>query len=510
MKTNKILGMIALSVFAIACTQEAPEKDTTPAKLLSFGFYAEDNAELLEKDYVATIGEENSIIIRLPEGARTSEALVARVEAGEKDVVKIDGEEAADGKITVNPLHPIDVIVTNTVSNLSAAYEIKVGKFLGYTLNKIATYEESGYTLSAYAYMEINPKDGMPYIAYYRKKEAGEDDTNTYNYQASVTKWNGTGFEFVGKSGFSGEETDAQVYRPTLCFDKDGVPYVVYVDKANGTRLSAKVFSGNSWKTLGSLGFGISDSDKSNTSYEPLIFCNGSNVYAFYPGSVKTESSYRVLSEAVYSGSDWTVNVKPGTPDSSKPYIRSRAVSVGDATYMISAFNGVYYLFKYENGTSEIIINNGCEGSTHFTSISIDADSQGNLYSLLVDKVDSDAYNINLYKYDLENKTMLAIARVPGITVSAMGGVYQDFAVNPVDGTIAAMYIDSNKNLFFGSLDQDSGRFDEFVQVGETTVNQTHVYIDFAPDGTGYAAVVNADKKIDLYKVQKEDDILPE
>jgi hypothetical protein len=103
MKLNRLIlaAFAALAVFA--CNKPEPEKepepkDTTPAELKSFALLKADNADILTEDVtVETIAP--TMVVRIP-GGGAGKTLVAAVTAGENDVIKANGKEAVDGKIT--------------------------------------------------------------------------------------------------------------------------------------------------------------------------------------------------------------------------------------------------------------------------------------------------------------------------------------------------------------------------------------------------------------------------
>lgn len=517
MKRIYYFGTLALAsvLLCTSCENEPKEKDLTPGKLLSVGFYEEDNDKLLAKDYVTPVTEESTIIIRLPEEARKSNTLVARFETEEGNIVRYNEEEAVEGKLTVNPAHPIDIVVTNTDSNISTAYEIKVGKFLGVYLKKLTTYSEPGMSMDADIYMKINPSDNKPYISYSRKETV--EGSTTYS-QASVIKWNGTSFEFVGKTGFTGEPTDKKAYLPTIHFDKNGTPFVIYVDNKSGAAITVMKFNGNAWDIVGNAGFG----EKSNTGISlfpyPMLVFNGAagTPVAVTYSNLKGDNQYRMMVSEL-SGNTWEMSQKSDTPTLGKDFFygRSNSVRIGNKYYVLAAFNkGGYYLYEYENGQWQTAVSAFAGENSHLGSVPVDVDKDGNIYALLADIPESD-YVISLYKADLENKTFVQVANQIS-TVGASENLFQDLAINPVDGRIVALYSNKGETTaawqpYFGYIDSDTGLWSEFVvcDTAIPSVKKTFAYIEYAADGTGYAALSSSDG-IEFYQIATEDDILPE
>ena len=134
MKTLKFIAIAGfVAIMSVSCQEKPPveegENSQASAELVSFGFYLEDNADLIDKDYIASSLSQETVI-RIPDGG-SGKTLVARLEVGENDEALVNGESPVDGKISVDATYPIDVVVTDSESGLSSAYVIKVGKILG-------------------------------------------------------------------------------------------------------------------------------------------------------------------------------------------------------------------------------------------------------------------------------------------------------------------------------------------------------------------------------------------
>ena len=500
----KVTRFIAIAGFAAmlfaACEQVKPNADdtTSPAELLSFGFYAEDNESLLDKDYVASVISEETII-RIPDGG-AGKTLVARVEVGDNDVATVNESEVVDGKVTVDATYPIDIIVTDSESGLSSAYVVKVGKILGLEMTPLLTYTEPDATLSGRFHMQINPEDGQPYIAYLSEKTDKEN-------QVSVIRWTGSSFEAVGALGFTEGADGSRARYPSIAFDNDGKPVVAARYDGNpDNEMSVYTYSG-SWSMLGHT------SEEASSLYEPTVFVSPSDNYpvVMYLGN-NVLKHMMVVSK--YDGSAMTtataMSPSPAVDGSTGAFSRTRAVKVGDAVYVLAVFNGAgYWLYKYENNSWTAVIQKFYETNTHFTCISLKADGQGNLYAMFAaDNETTGDYKIKLYKVDLENATFIPVGS-PIASCTARTSVYFDFAVNPVNGQIAAVQIGSEDDgIYFGYIDQETGDWEEFVKVGSKTAGD-YPYIGFSADGKGYAAF-STDDGIDLFSVGTEEDILPE
>jgi hypothetical protein len=88
---------------------------------------------------------------------------------------------------------------------------------------------------------------GLPYVAF-RDKQNG--------YKASVMKFDGTTWNYLGMAGFStpGPNPFGAAFI-TLTLDHNDVPYIAYSDDVNDGKATVQKFNGTTWEFLGSPGF---------------------------------------------------------------------------------------------------------------------------------------------------------------------------------------------------------------------------------------------------------------
>ena len=506
MKTLKFIAIAGfVAIMSVSCQEKPPveegENSQASAELVSFGFYLEDNADLIDKDYIASSLSQETVI-RIPDGG-SGKTLVARLEVGENDEALVNGESPVDGKISVDATYPIDVVVTDSESGLSSAYVIKVGKILGAEMVPITVYNEANTDLAGNIDMKVNPSDGAPYIVYLRSATDKEN-------QLSVIKWNGTAFDPVGKLGFTETASGERVRIPAINFDNNGNPIVAARYDGNpDSEMSIYSYSGT-WNMLGYT------SEEANSSAEPTVFVNPISNYPVvcYYGN-NAYKRQMVVSE--YNGSSMStatpMSPAPTVDGSVGAYGRSRAVTVDNTVYVLTAFNQAgYWLYKYENNSWSSIIESYMSVNSHYGCIAMKADGAGNLYAMFADNSSGENYNVQLYKIDVENKSFTPVGNVIA-SCTARGTVYFDFGINPVSGQIVVVFRGdtvtlTDKGIYFGYI-ESTGLWSDFVKVGNYTETDDDMYVDYAPDGKGYAAV-STEEGLAFFGIQTEEDVLPE
>jgi hypothetical protein len=96
----------------------------------------------------------------------------------------------------------------------------------------------------------IDSGDGFKIYAAYKDIENGDGITVKKNDDSFSFNWSD-----VGTPGFSDGELDGSESVLDLELDKDGIPYVAFVDKANGKEITVMKYNGSEWEVVGSKGF---------------------------------------------------------------------------------------------------------------------------------------------------------------------------------------------------------------------------------------------------------------
>lgn len=221
--------------FANSCNKEKSQKNieisdvNSKARLLSYGFYKEDNVGL-KKDFIAQVQDE--IHLLLPEELDRS-GLVARFSVSDRDEVMVGGQIQESGKTSNDFSYPVDYIVHNKECNLSKLYTVEIGKLPSRKWMEAGIFTDGENSLKSLS-MCVNPKEGLPAFFLTRNQTVtvgeGEDSKQmsveagivaTYNDGEIVSNDNNLTFD-------ADNETLVRCRYPDITADKDGNIYVAY------------------------------------------------------------------------------------------------------------------------------------------------------------------------------------------------------------------------------------------------------------------------------------------
>jgi len=133
---------------------------------------------------------------------------------------------------------------------------------------------------------------GTPYVAY-------ASANATINDAATVMKFDGTSWEFVGIRGFSAGPVDSI----SLAFDLSGEPWVAYSDGAYSWKATVMRFDGSSWVNAGDPGFSPGAAGWTSIGFSQ----GGQAIVAFQDAG----NSFKA-SAMIYDGSTWSFLGTPG------------------------------------------------------------------------------------------------------------------------------------------------------------------------------------------------------
>lgn len=472
------------------------------AELLSVVFAKADNADLTEDVAPAEIASE--MLVRVPAAAFQKE-LIIKAAAGQNDVIKINGEVAADGSATVDTMFPIDITVTDEIAGTSTDYVVKVGKILSIVLKNVGSFQDG--TLDKTIDMRINPKDNLPYIVYGRKTDADE-----YK-RAALVKWDGNVFSAVGD--VITPDVKAATH-PALAFDGEGVPYVKYVGGDVASVNSVRKFNGATWDLVGEAG---ATQIKVNTSYDyPIFFQPGSNYPSFFFNcNTKNTAEYRIMNLASFDGTAWNSTIVSSAPAlgsgdtaNSGMFYGADWATDGSKLYIVGSFNEMgFYVFEATgNNAMNPVVNNVFPENEKCAlpgniGISIDGNGVPYIFEALWAQG-----KMQIYKVDVNAGTVTPYGATFPVSISTSGGVNTKaaFGVNPqsgmvisvVDGETAPKFQYLDENLQWAAFESDF-----------TVPAASNYSVKFDSNGCGYIAFTTADD-LQLFTIDFEDDIIPE
>lgn len=509
MKKLNLMAVLCATaaILAVSCEDNNGEdqpKDTTPAELKSFVLLASDNAELLTEDVVASPISEN-MVVRVP-GGGANKTFIATLTAGENDVIMVNDVNCVDGKASVDATYPIDIVVTNTKSSLSATYEVKVGKVLEVVLQSLASYTDPGVGTgtSPKARMAISPIDNSPYICY------GSILAEGLQKNLSTIKWNGTSFDAVGEMGFvdvaSEGAKEANIF--DIDFDPDGTLYALYgggIGGSSTSKISVAKFDGSAWSTVGSSPI---NEQNVNTTYGVEVFTIGGNPAIIASGNAKPYKRHPVFYS--FNGSAW--NVSDGIagyqpyPDTGTAFAfyKAAVARVSDAVYAVTSANqDGYYIFKcVGNEWTKVVDKFVPEGETLGVPVNMKviAGKSNSVFFLLPLYT---ALKVQLYKLNESTGTL----DVAAPSLGGSGDQKVSIGVNPVSGEIIAVYDGEDGYPVFSVL--DNGAWDSGVKFTELKAEDDY-QICYDNAGNCFVAYRSESGSIEFFKYGLEDDVLPE
>lgn len=493
-----------VSELNVTYTLSVKENDGA-AELKSISFLKADNSVLTADVIPEAIASE--MIARVPSAAFKQE-LVLTVEAGLNDVVKVNGKDVESGKATVDTSFPIDITVTDAVAGTSASYILKVGKVLEYVVSKVGTISDGTKIFPTFD-IKINPKDGTPWIAYYKELEGDKYD------RVAVVRLDGTSFPYVGESCISADIKDAK--NPALAFASDGTAFLKYAGGEVTNRNTVKKFSSTTWEVCGKEGI---NSVNINTSYPSPLYIQSNGHPAFFFTANAGELKRSIVS-SYFNGTDWIekpasasgIAPKYGEPsDKAGAFYGSAIAEHNGKTYMLSSFNEWGYMvyevgeecaltpivYNYKPGTSSY----GVPGNM---AISSDGDE------MFVFAADISNSKMQVYKVDFAGKTLTEYGAGLNVSFDKYGSAVESATFSTSNtGLKVATIEDSDHNVYFKYL--NSSLQWEDITISEKPVaiaSNGHFHFVFNADGTGYIAYTSANG-IEVYKVALEADVLPE
>ena len=515
----KTATLLFAAVFTFAACSDSDDDTPAPAEeaqMLTFGFYQEDNAGVLSKDYVATVPQLTAgatrydISIAMPSVIDKS-ALVARFTINDKNTIAV-GTTAQVSQTTKNDFTaPVDYTVSNSDKTKNVVYTVTVTRAANMAWTEQSTLDAKELTGNAEftgvysgAVLAVNPKDNLPYVAFGAR---GVDNKLT------VAKNAGGTWSLVGSALFSpavnGSHYDFDIA-------PDGTPYVAFGDQdATSLKgaLSVMKYDGSAWSFVGEQGF-----FKVQAQYPGMAAIESGLAVDLINNSNSGDIARRAMGVATYAGGAWTAGESSLLTSGQGVYMTKMGGN-GKVATLISinrgAVDGVNYghnIFKYENGQWTSLATNFLEAGATQTSIAQGSFGttvalDGTVYAWTGDDAPNTTkvYQVRLKKYDAAGNTWSTVGgnTLPiGHDSGFESHLSLDVAIAP-DGTPFVVYNNykDQKKLYVMYLDPDTRQWSSAIQLAE---GASDVNIKFAATGEGYITYTDDDNKIHILKYAEQ------
>ncbi|SFF83004.1 hypothetical protein [Prevotella sp. KH2C16] len=506
MKTMKslysfvVLALTALVFTACSDSTNFLYQDVDAPKILSFGFYEEDNPEFLSSDHVVDLSgrivsgtSTVSVDVPLPSTVDKS-SLIARFTTSDGAVVKVNGVEQTSQSTANNFKIPVDYIVSK--GSLNVRYAVTVTK--GTNMKWLEAPAFADLTVFGDPVMKINPQTHEPYVGF---KVRTDND-----YRPVVIKLTDNGWEYVGSGPF-GNKISSSYFDMDL--NADGVPFVGYSDNTASTSgaLTVQDFTNGTWQFTG----GSAGVLNAQSNYLGIaVLANGEIVGAQVNNSTKSDYVRRTLVVSNYKDGGWTSQ----TPSMLTNLVYMSNVAGGSkAAYVISINRGMvsgvncgYNVLKYENGEWTAMILNYLEpGNTpnfnNISTIGVYVAPDETPYIWTLDDA-SGAAAIRMKYYDSTTDSWLTL----GGNVLPLGFApdrHTEVALAVTnDGTPYIVYnnLADQGYPYFMYLDQETQQWSSPVKIAD--ISATGLSIGFAKTGVGYVTFTDDSSKVRIFKYE--------
>ncbi|MDW7669398.1 MAG: S-layer homology domain-containing protein [Bacillota bacterium] len=315
-------------------------------------------------------------------------------------------------------------------------------------------------------YLQLD-NNGIPYIIY-------QDRAN--DSKATVMKYADSSWQVVGTTGFS----DGQVEHPTIAFDSTNTPYAAYRDGGNSYGATVKKFNGSNWVDVGTPGF-----SEDKIDYIKIAFSNYNDTpHVIYQDQGSVALGRATVMQYSSQTSQWENlgGVSVGVSDSKAFF----------TDIVINSNNDVY--IAYKDGSTSIPESNGGAvtvrkfsfGGT-WQDVGLPAFSDGE-----VNYVDLEMYNGVPYVafQDKANEYEITVMKYNGTNWEVIGdkGFTED-GYSYLYAEEVSLKIDSDGNLYVATLHDQY--FDSFIVY--KYINSQWTEIGTYPVTTDYTYSISLD-----------------
>lgn len=498
----KTATLLFVALFAFAACSDDKEEETPKAEdaaLLTFGFYQEDNAGVLSKDYVAEVPAVSAtattynIEIAMPSIVDKS-ALVARFTVTEGNTIVAGGVAQVSRQTANDFTAPVDYTVSNSDQSQNLRYTVTVTKANNMAWSEVSELDAAAVTGDAavtgvYAgtVLKISPKDNLPYVAF------GVRDADN---KLTVAKFDGSAWAKLGAASFTNKVSGSH-----YAFDiaLDGTPYVAFNDQeaTNKGGISVMKFDGSAWANVGDAGI------TATTAQYVGIAALENGVIAAQQNNKAGDYPKRAVVASYWNGSTWATEAPL-----SGLYARQFIASNGKEAYILAVNASKpqdYSIVKTTGAEKSVIVENylpeGATSGMNTVDISLTIAPDGTLYMLAPDDAAGGVAKMRLSV--LKNGMF---STVGGDVIPVSDGAFDRHSIVKAaiapDGTPFVAYNDNSddNNVYCISLDTDTKQWSAPVKVASGAGTSPDVNIGFTQTGIGYITYSDKANKLHLLK----------
>lgn len=424
----------------------------------SFGFFEEDNQNILFGDYVIDEVTGTEILIKLPAETDLTE-LVARFTTTENDTVKIQNVIQESGVTANDFTNAVEYLVTEGDAN--EIYTVTVVKMARAQWSEMPAFTDDELRDISLA---INPVSSTPSVAFISNRDAAADR------KLNLISFEGGSWKMIGKADF----TPAQARTVYLAYDDEGVPYVSFSDENHERHSSVMSYSNGSWSYVGGSAFsGVRSND------DAVAVGEDGTVYGFY-----IDRDDRGTKLKTFDGSWVDVTITGRTGDSR--VIQAKQVN-GDIYLAVLDFGNSQSVsvYKYSDGSWEVLADGMKESPDnviYYYDLGMDVDHEGNVYLAYAENAGSGTdYELRVKKYSDKDDSWSTV----GSTIATSNTRVFDVAVDAY-GVPMLFYQDDSKNPTVVRLDEETNNWAAADNLANGEADELH--IEAASNGVVYAS----------------------
>lgn len=476
-KQWKFLPAVVAFLALGACSSDdvediTPEPVPAEVGITSFGFYADDNDEVLFADFVEDNISGTTIDIALPQEVDPSN-LVARFSTTQGDEVSVQGSPQISGETANDFSSSLEYLVSEEGTNI--IYTVSVSKMASAVWSQLPSFDGD---LVSYAALDINPKTYAPYIAFVSQRESSDDE------KLNLIGFDGSAWNYVGDADFS----PARARSIDLAFSDSGAPYVSFGDDSGESTQAGIMTYNNGWSYLGNGPF-----SEVRSSVNTVSVGENDDVFGFYVNDQIGHENRRGVELKTFNGSwaDLPITGRSGMARAIRSVQVNGDIYLGVLDYGAGQAASVY---KYSNGSWSTLadkMKESEESTLYHYDFAMDVDSNGNVYVTYVETTPETSWQHKVRKYSAEEGTWSNVGDIVHSTESSITIRSFDIAVDPY-GTPMLIFKNETESPTVAHFDPETNNWGAINSIGAAGADE--LKLEVAPNGIAYASYVINDQ----------------